>query len=500
MLIDILYLITLFFYFKKLCYNRAMLNILRKIIPKRFFRAVQPAYHFIMGWLAALIYGFPSRRLIVIGVTGTAGKTSLVYLLAKVLSAAGYKTGFTSTTIFSDGDHEWLNDKKMTMPGRNFVQKILRRMIKNGCRYAIVETTSEGIKQFRHRFINYDVAVFTGLYPEHIESHGSFEKYKEAKGRLFHHLKRGRIKYINDDRVVTKASTGLKRLELARVKKTIVVNGDDPEVEYFLNFWSEAKVVFSLDDQAQEDRFIKNLASEARTNDFLLVSGKRVAASAQGTSLQIQDQVINLQLLGEFNAMNALAAYAVALNQALAPDLVKAGLEAVKSLAGKLELIDAGQNFLVMVDYSFEPKALTNLYKTIDLLPYRRLIHVLGSTGGGRDKARRSILGRLAGEKADIVVVTNEDPYDEDPQQIIGQVAAGAEEAGKQLNLDLFMVPERQDGIKKALELAKKDDLVLITGKGAEQAICVANGRRIAWDDREAARIAIVDKMCVDKK
>jgi UDP-N-acetylmuramoyl-L-alanyl-D-glutamate--2,6-diaminopimelate ligase len=477
-----------------------MLNTVKKLFPRRLFRALQPAYHFIMGWLAALFYRFPSRKLIIIGVTGTAGKTSLVYLIAKMLSSAGYKTGFTSTTVLSDGDHEWLNDKKMTMPGRSFVQKILRRMVANGCRYAIVETTSEGIKQFRHRFINYDVVVFTSLYPEHIESHGSFEKYKEAKGRLFSHLKRGRSKYINAERVVSAAKTGLKKLELTRVKKTIIVNGDDAEAEYFLNFWSEAKVVFSFNPQAEAGLFIKNLAGEARVDDFSLVRGGQVTAGADGTKLEIDGQELSLLLLGEFNATNALAAYAVGLNQSLPFEIIKLGLESVKSLAGKMERIDAGQDFQFIVDYSFEPKALEKLYSTIDLIPHNRLIHILGSTGGGRDKARRPILGRLAGAKADLVVVTNEDPYDEDPQKIIDQVAAGAEEAGKQLGQDLFMNIDRREAINKALELAKKGDLVLLTGKGAEQAICVAHGRKIPWDDREAARIAIVDKMCIDKK
>lgn len=210
-----------------------MLTKLKKLIPRRLFRALQPVYHFIMAWLAALLFCFPSRKLIVIGVTGTAGKTSTVYLLAKMLTSAGYKTGFTSTAIISNGDSEWLNDKKMTMPGRLFIQKTLYQMVKNNCRYAIVETTSEGIKQFRHRFINYDVVVFTGLYPEHIESHGSFEKYKEAKGKLFAHLKNCATKYIDDSHLVVKPKNNLKKLDLTRVLKTIIVNGDDEFTDYF---------------------------------------------------------------------------------------------------------------------------------------------------------------------------------------------------------------------------------------------------------------------------
>lgn len=477
-----------------------MPELIKKFIPRKLFKALQPLYHFLMSGLAALIYGFPSRCLIVIGVTGTAGKTSTVYLIAKMLAVAGYKTGFTSTAVFSDGDKEWLNDKKMTMPGRFFIQRLLANMVKNQCRYAIVETTSEGIKQFRHRFINYDVLVFTGLYPEHIEAHGSFEKYKKVKGKLFAYLKNCATKYINDERQVVKPRSALKKLDLMRVAKTIIINGDDENTEYFLNFISEAKIVYSFNPKADGDFFRQKINGEAAVKDFTFVKGDGVVTTANGTAFTINGQIINLKLLGEFNAVNALAAYAVGLNQNLSPDKMKSGLEEVKGLAGKLERIDAGQNFTAIVDYSFEPKAIEKLYQIIELIPRRQIIHLLGSTGGGRDKARRSILGRLAAEKADSVIITNEDPYNEDPAAVINQVAAGAEMAGKELNKNLFKILDRREAIKKALTLAEEGDLVLFTGKGAEQAICVANGRKIPWDEREEVKKAIVDKMCIDKK
>jgi UDP-N-acetylmuramoyl-L-alanyl-D-glutamate--2,6-diaminopimelate ligase len=453
---------------------------IKKLIPTKIFKKIQPIYHFFLSWFSALVYGRPSNEIIVIGVTGTTGKTTSVYLIAKTLENAGYKVGYTSTAMFNNGQREWLNDKKMTMIGRFFTQRILRQMVKNGCHYAIVETTSEGVVQNRHRFINYDVLVFTGLYPEHIESHGSFEKYKQAKGGLFKHLHKCQIKYVDEKNKVTLAASGIKTIGLKKIEKTIIVNGDDEHRDYFLNFWADKKIVYS-----------RNKSDDKKVE---LIKYGDIKADQQGTEFTVESTKILLQLLGEFNVTNAMTAVAVGRSQSMAMGAIKAGLEKIEGVAGRLEKINEGQDFAVIIDYAFEPKAVKKLYETVKVMPHEKIIHVLGSTGGGRDVARRPILGALAGENADFVIVTNEDPYDDDPEIIMDQVALGAEKTGKKINENLFKILDRREAIKRALEIAKKDDIVLITGKGSEQAICLAAGEKLNWDDRAITRGLLTNK------
>ena len=197
-----------------------------------------------------------------------------------------------------------------------------------------------------------------------------------------------------------------------------------------------------------------------------------------------------IHLLGEFNVYNSLAAVAVGLSQGLALDTISGALEKVRGVPGRMEFINEGQNFKILVDYAPEPASMEKLYETVRgsglISSGGKIIHVLGSAGGGRDKSRRPILGRIAAENADYVIITNEDPYDENPEEIIGQVAAGAN--GKQEGVYLFKILDRGEAIAKALGLARENDLVIITGKGSEQAICVANNKKIPWDDREKVR------------
>ncbi|PLX21336.1 hypothetical protein C0584_02800 [Candidatus Parcubacteria bacterium] len=458
-----------------------LFQIIKKIIPHKMFLALQPAYHYIFSLVSSILYGKPSEKLIVVGVTGTTGKTTSVYLMAKVLEEAGLKTGYTSTAMFNDGKREWLNDKKMTMLGRFFTQRMLARMLKNKCRVAIVETSSEGIRQFRHKFINYDILLITGLYPEHIESHGSFENYKEAKGSLFKHLKNCKEKYINEEFEVVRTDSGIKKTELNKVKKTIIGDLEDEHIEYFMSHWAEKKIGYTGD--------IANVKIDGKALKEIDVSEYRdISIAKDGTSYTVDENEIKLSLLGAINVKNSLNAYFVAKTLGLDVEKIKKALLSIEGVAGRLERIEAGQNFTVIVDYAFEPRAVEKLYETVALIPHEKIIHVLGSAGGGRDEARRPVLGKLAGDRADYVVVTDEDPYDDDPEIIIDQVFVGAEKAGKVENENIFKILDRREAIKKALELCSENDILLITGKGSEQAIVRRNGEKESWDDRAVVR------------
>ena len=435
-----------------------MLMLIKKMIPRRIFRLCQRPYHFVMGFIAALIFGFPSRKMIVVGVTGTTGKTTVVYMIAHALRATGLRVGYTSTAMFSDGKKDWLNDKKMTMVGRFFTQKMLKEMLTNACDVAIVETTSEGSVQYRHRFINYDVMLITGLYPEHIESHGGFEQYKNAKKELFAHLMRCKHKYISGKMIA----------------KTSIVNVDDKYVKEFLPYSVDRKIGFAMQHWDNDDIEIAHYT--------------KGMSSKTGVRFIYDEQPVQMRILGDFNATNAAAALSVV--RAINAPLEKAidGLQEIIGLPGRLERIDEGQDFTVIVDYAFEPVAVSKLYETIRVLEPQSIIHVLGSTGGGRDVARREKLGHIAGAQAQYVIVTNEDPYDDDPMEIIEGVACGAREEGKNDGRDLFLIQDREHAIEKAITLAQAGDVILITGKGSEQAIVGKNGVHMSWDDRVVVR------------
>ncbi len=425
-------------------------------------------YHNLLARIAAFVYRNPSEQMTVIGVTGTNGKSTTVQFIGRILEDAGKKVGWTSTAGFKVGKKEWVNDQKMTMLGRFQTQKMLSQMVKAGCTHAIVETSSQGILQSRHIGINYDIAVLTNLTPEHIEAHGGFEAYKKAKQVLFKKTKHSKRKKIDGE----------------IFEKTAVVNINDDHAEDFLSIGLDRSFGFGKTGKVKGGDGVRPMS-------VVPVLASDVVFESGGTSFSLDGQTWKSKLIGGFYLEDALAAIAVCKALSISDKEIKSAVSKLKPVPGRLELVENNLDITVVVDYAYEPYALKALYEAVNLIDHKRIIHVVGSAGGGRDVARRALLGKMSAKNDDVVIVANEDPYDEDPMQIIDQVAGAAKKAGKTDGEDLFRILDRQEAIDKAVEMAKKGDLVLITGKGSEPVMAVENGKKIKWDDRKAARKSI---------
>ena len=409
-----------------------ILRTLEKIIPRKLYRFLQPSYHLFLALLGTTLYRKPSRKIYVIGITGTKGKSSTTEFVNSVLEASGKKTAILSTIRFKIGDTSRPNTFKMTMPGRLFTQKFLRRAVDAQCDYAIIEMTSEGARFFRHVGVDLDALIFTNLSKEHIESHGSFENYKNAKLRLVKHLAKSR-----------------------KPSRLSIANIDTKHGFSFLIHAVEKHRSYSLRDIT--------ILNETNTSSTILYKGTE----------------ITIPLPGKFNISNALAALTLAEELQLPLLQSKQGIESLTLIRGRVEKVMCGQNFDVIVDYAHTADSLTKLYEAF---PASRKIAVLGSTGGGRDTWKRPVLGKIADEHCDEIIITNEDPYDEDPMKIINDVASGVTNHTPHLILD------RREAIHHALTLARVGDTVLITGKGTDPYIMGANGSKEKWDDASIVR------------
>jgi len=411
---------------------RRLKNLIKRLIP--FF--IIDTYHLLPSLVGALRFGFPGKKIKIIGITGTNGKSTVVDFITRILKEAGFKVATSSSVSFKIGDKDELNTLRMTMPGGFLIQKFLKKAVDEKCDYVVLEVTSEGIKQHRHEFIDFSTAVLTNLTPEHIESHGGFENYKNAKGKLFN---------------IT--------------KKFHIINIDDEHKDFFLNFSSQSKIVYGLSGNTTTHRFIK---------------ATQIQATSSGTKFNINGVPFNLKILGRFNVYNALASIGIALSENIDLLVCQRVLNKAEGVPGRMEEVVSGP-FKVIVDYAFTPNALDKVYSTIkDNFQSNKMICVLGSCGGGRDRWKRPVLGELAGKYCDEIIITNEDPYDEDPLEIINQVTEGTNGRG-------VKIIDRREAITKAISMAEKDDVVIITGKGCEPSICLANGEQAPWDDRRVA-------------
>lgn len=412
-----------------------ILNLGRAIIPRRLFNYFQPYYHWLLAFVASYYYGNPSDKIIIIGITGTKGKSTTANFVWAGLMATDLKTGLISTANIRIGNDESMNVYHMTMPSPFILQKKISEMVNRQCKVAIIEVTSEGIKQYRHIGISFDMLIFTNLTPEHIDAHGSFENYRETKQIIFNSLNK-LVKKTIDKKIIP---------------KTIIVNGDSNEFSNFLKYDSDVKIIFG----------IYNHKADINKSQFNL----------------------NLKIPGEFNIYNALPAIAVAKVLDLDISKVENGINNLEKIPGRMEIIQSNP-FTVIVDYAHEKVSLTELLsysnKKVDK---GKIILLIGAEGGGRDKVKRGIMGEIGAKEADYLIISNVDPYDEKPENIINDIANGAKSNGKKIDQNLFLIENRKEGIIKAISLAGPGDIVLITGKGSEQSMIIS-GKKIDWDDR----------------
>ena len=407
-------------------------RLIKLVIPKPVLGIIQPPYHFLLAVMGVVLYKFPSRKIYIVGVTGTKGKTSTVELINAMLEEAGLNTALANTIRFKIGDKEERNLFKMTMPGRFFMQKFLRDAVDACCSHAVIEMTSEGVKQFRHKFIELDALVFTNISPEHIESHGTFQNYVQAKLKL---------------KILLEKSS--------KNKKTIVANMDDKFGKSFLNAHVERKVPYSL------------------------LTAEPYNIRIDGVALTFHDVYISSPLKGLFSVYNIIAAASFAWTRGVKIEQIKRAVESLVTIPGRVELIYEGQDFTAVVDYAHTPDSLEKVYKAF---PGRRLVCVLGNTGGGRDVRKRPLMGKLAEEYCAETILTDEDPYDEDPVKIINDMKKGFK------HYKPIVIMDRRLAIRAAIEKAKKNDVVLITGKGTDPYIMRARGKKEVWSDADVVR------------
>lgn len=426
---------------------KTLKNIIKVLVPKFLFKALQPTYHGLMARVAAMYFGNPSQKLFVIGVTGTAGKSTTVIMTAQILNYAGKKCGYITTTGSSDGDNTKVNTHGLSMPGGWMLQQQLSEMIANGCTHAIVECTSEGMQQNRHKGINFQMALFTNLSPAHIDAHGNFDNYRAAKGKLFASL---------------------------NGRGTIGVNLDDPNKNYFLNFPSTKKFGVSMRaDLPKPDNVEVLFAENVKVTD-------KISFSVQGVNFE-------LHLFGTFNVSNALLAIGAAENLGVNLKKSASALANIGTVPGRMEIISAPNGATVVVDYAPEPAAMEASLRSVLLIPHEKIIHVFGSTGGHRDVSKRFMFGEISAKFADIIIITNDDVYESNAQDIANNVTEGIARVKSRVPR-VEIILDRKQAIAESLKIAGPKDIVLITGKGSEQFLVLPGNKRVAWDDRKVVK------------
>jgi UDP-N-acetylmuramoyl-L-alanyl-D-glutamate--2,6-diaminopimelate ligase len=411
------------------------------------------------GWLCAAWHDFPSRKMTLVGVTGTDGKTTTVNLIYAILCAAGLSAGMASTVNARIGEEEIDTGLHTTTPDPPDVQRYLARMVETGATHAVLEVTSHGLAQQRVAGCDFDVAVVTNITHEHLDFHGSLAAYQQTKTRLFEGLTRSFRK--------------------PGVHKVAVLNRDDDSYRYLNPLPADHKVTYSISGPAsgstvtaQDVRFAPD-----RTRFVLRTPTGEVA--------------IETRLVGAYNVSNILAAASAGVAMGVDMDAIRTGVETVQVVPGRMERIEEGQNFLAIVDFAHTPNALQRVLQTARTMAAEngRVIVVFGCAGL-RDREKRTMMGRVAGDLADLVIITAEDPRTESLESIMARSVAAATAAGKREGADLWRVPDRGEAILLACQTAQAGDVVIACGKGHEQSMCFGT-TEYPWDDREAMRRAL---------
>jgi UDP-N-acetylmuramoyl-L-alanyl-D-glutamate--2,6-diaminopimelate ligase len=416
-------------------------------IKKLFPQWVKNLYHLLRAALANLYFGFPSKKLKVIGVTGTDGKTTTVQMISKIFQEAGEKIAVASTINFKVSDDEWVNKTKFTTLSAWGVQAFLRRAVDENCSFVILETSSHSLDQFRVWGVDYDTAVVTNVTREHLDYHKTMERYRRAKRKLFEKA------------------------------KTLIVNLDMENPQEFLNLPAEKRFAYSTE--------ADNLESKVLNVDCDFVLARDVLLNLSGSEFVVDKHNFKLNVPGRFNIDNALAAICVSFSEDIRMDYAMRALEKIHGVPGRMERVENKKGIDIIIDYALTPNALRGLYDLIAEIKGKRedskVISVFGSCGD-RDRGKRPEMGEIVSSVADVVIVTNEDPYTEDPMQIIEEVASGVK--GKKEGENFFKILDRRAAIKKALEMSRAGDVVLVTGKGAEEKMMIGT-EMIDWNDKK---------------
>jgi UDP-N-acetylmuramoyl-L-alanyl-D-glutamate--2,6-diaminopimelate ligase len=434
-------------------------KIVKMFIPMALFRKVEPYGHLVEAVVFNALYGFPARKMKVIGITGTNGKTTTTFLVHRMLHEAGFKVGMMTTVAYGVGADIQPQVHHMTNVPVPELMRRLRRMKKEGVEWLVQETTSQALVQHRVWCLPYSVAVLTNITHEHLDYHGTFENYRDAKKMLF-----------------TRTNKNKRGLRVG------VINADDPA---------------------------SGLFAAAITNPMLYgvekgeLRAENVQLSSNGvnyTAKAGENEVYNIvcHLPGSFNVANSLAAVGVGRAIGLTKGQIEQGIAALDGVEGRMTRISEGQDFNVIVDFAHTPDSFEKLFKDLRPVVKGRLIVLFGSAGR-RDEAKRPLQGALAGKYADEVIITEEDDRDADGQEIMEQIAAGATEAGKERDLNLFLVHDRTEAIEFAISRADlANDTVLLLGKGHEKTIERANGEN-PWDEIATAHEALKKRLNTTK-